>query len=120
MPSDLEGLFARSEATVPAIYRALLEAIGGFGPIEVQPKSTSIHLVAGSAFAGVHPMKNRLRLNIRTDHPLGGERIVRTEQISARRFHNEVDLRSTADVDRELLDWLRAAYALGATGRTPA
>ena len=116
MPPDLDDLFTRSDASVLAIYRALLEAVGGFGRVEVQLKKTSIHLVAGSAFAGVHPMKNRLRLNIRTDRPISGGRVVKTEQISARRFHNEVDLRSAAEVDGELLAWLRDAYALGAPG----
>ncbi len=116
MASDVEILFARSEASVPAIYRALLDRLGGFGPFMVEVKTASIHLVAGSAFAGVHPMKSRLRLNIRTDRPITGPRVVRSEQISTHRFHNEVDLRNPADVDEELLGWLRQAYALGRRG----
>ncbi len=114
MPSGSESLFARCDPAVPGVYQALLQALEPIGPFQVEPKTASIHLVAGSAFAGVHPMKSRLRLNIRTERALSGERIVRSEQISARRFHNEVDLRSAAEIDAELIGWLREAYLLGA------
>jgi len=80
----------------------------------VDLKKTSIHLVAGSAFAGVHPQLKKLRLNIRLARKLEQERIRKVEQVSASRFHNELDLGSPTEVDGELTGWLREAYDLGA------
>jgi uncharacterized protein DUF5655 len=39
-------------------------------------------------------------------------RIHKSEQTSARRYHHEVKLTSAAEVNAELLKWLKGAYAL--------
>jgi Domain of unknown function (DUF5655) len=74
---------------------------------------TSIHLVRTVGFAGAHPRKSYLILNLRTDSVLESPRIFKSEQVSKNRFHNEVKLTSPHDVDEELLGWLKEAYALG-------
>ena len=52
-------------------------------------------------------------LNLRTEHPIDSPRVVKREQVSKNRWHNEVKLASADEVDAELTGWLRAAYALG-------
>ena len=105
-------LFERAAPQVLDTYAALLGVIGRLGPFIVEAKKTSIHLVAGSAFAGVHPQKSKLRLNIVTDRRLEGPRIRKVEQVSARRFHNEIDLVTPADIDDDVRGWLTEAYSL--------
>jgi hypothetical protein len=78
------------------------------------PKKTSIHLVHGTALAGVAARKSHLELTIKSDHPLASERIHKSERASTNRYYHEVKLVSTADVDKELVSWLREAYALSA------
>ncbi len=107
-------LFERAAPQVPDTYAAIVAALRPLGPVVVEAKKTSIHLVAGSAFAGVHPQKSKLRLNIRTDRRLEDPRVRKVEQVSAHRFHNEIDLTTTADVDAQLVAWLTEAYALAA------
>lgn len=51
-------------------------------------------------------------LNIRTDAPIQSKRIRKLEQVSAKRFHNEVLIDTPAGVDREVAGWLKSAYAL--------
>jgi len=114
MSDETDLLFARSEPSVPATYAALMSAVRQFGDIIEEPKKTSIHLVAGSGFAGVHPKRAKLRLNIRTAGAIASPRVRKTEQVSANRFHNEVDLAGPSDVDAELVGWLRQAFDLGA------
>lgn len=114
MTADEARLFEGAKPEVPATYAALLAAVRPFGPVGIEPKKTSIHLVSGSAFAGVHPQKGKMRLNIKADRPLDGARIRKVEQVSANRFHCEADLLGPSDVDAELIDWLREAYALSA------
>ena len=95
-----------------AIYDRILRELACVGPFEVQPKKTSVHLARGTGFAGVHPRKSALVLNLRLDRALAGPRIARSEQVSRNRHHNEVKLTSPDEVDGELAAWLREAYAL--------
>jgi predicted transport protein len=95
---------------VQSIYTQLLKELKPLGSFEEEVKKTSIHLVRKSAFAGVHPRKNALRLTVKADHKLESPRVVKAEKVSASRWHNEVDLTSTDEIDKELLGWLKAAY----------
>jgi len=107
------ALFAGKDEIVQVIYMRLLEALRTIGPVQEDPKKTSIHLVHTTGFAGVHPRKSYLYLNLRTDAPIENPRITKTEQVSKNRFHNELKLTSPDEIDEELLGWLRDAYALG-------
>ena len=77
-----------------------------------EPKKTSIHLTNERAFAGVHPRKAWLILNISSDRPIESDRIVKSEQVSKNRYHQEVKLLSPDEVDEELIAWLKAACDL--------
>ena len=90
----------------------LLVALGRLGPIELQEKKTSIHVVRGRAFLGIHPRKNALLINIVTRQPITSDRVVRHDQVSANRVHNHVLVRSEAEVDGELTAWIAQAYEL--------
>ena len=108
-----DALFVGKDEIVFAIYVRLLAALQQIGPFEVEPKKTSIHLVHAVGFAGVHPRKSYVILNLRTDHRIDSERIAKTEQVSKNRYHCEVKLTAPEDIDDELLSWLRQAYTLG-------
>jgi hypothetical protein len=97
---------------VRQIYDRLLRSLKKLGPLSEEPKKTSIHLVSASALAGVATRKDSLVLTIKSDRPLASKRIHKSEQTSARRFHHEVKLTKPADIDDELLRWLKEAYAL--------
>ena len=104
--------FAKAAPNVRATYDAVLKAARDLGPVGEDPKKTSIHLVRTSAFAGVATRKDSLILTLKASAPLTSARVERSEQASAHRWHHEVRLRRPADVDRELRQWLAAAYAL--------
>jgi hypothetical protein len=108
-----DTLFLGKNENVQSTYCRLLEALHALGPFREELKKTSIHLVRTVGFAGVHPRKSHLILNLRTDYPLDTPRIAKSEQVSKHRFHNEVKLTSPSDVDEELLVWLKDAYILG-------
>ena len=112
------SFLAGRDALVRETYRRLMTTVERFGPVAVQVKKTSLHLVAGtggSAFAGVHPQKAALLLTIRTATPLAGPRVRTVDQVSKHRFHNDVLLAAPDEVDDELLGWLQAAYALASS-----
>jgi uncharacterized protein DUF5655 len=104
--------FENRDAVVRQIYDRLLKTTRTFGPVGEDPKKTSIHLVNRTAFAGVATRKSSIVLTIKADSDISSPRIHKSEQTSARRFHHEVKLISPADVDPELIGWLKHAYAL--------
>jgi hypothetical protein len=102
------------------IYQALLSKtqakLGDKNAFE-DPKQTCVHLNAGQdgvAFAGVHPRRGAVLLNIRVDSPIKSKRMRKVEQISKNRFDCEMLLSSEKDVDAEVLSWLQQAYELAA------
>ncbi len=110
--ADVDALFAGKDSIAIQTYRAVTDALKGFGPFVEEPKKTSIHLGRKSAFAGVHPRKAAILLVIRTSAPIEDPRIRKLEKVSANRWHNEVLLGSPSEVDAEVLEWLRQAYDL--------
>ena len=109
----IESHFTNKSPVVREIYDRLMKALQKFGLVIEEPKKTSIHLVHGSALAGVSTRKGALWLNIRMDHKIASRRINKVEQVSAKRFHNELKLTSPDEVDAELVSWLKEAYQLG-------
>lgn len=111
---ELDALFAGRDPVVRDIYERLISRIAALGVAKVEPKSASIHLARRSAFAGVHPRKTTILLNIRSDTAIPSPRIRKCEQVSKNRFHNETLLGSPDEVDDELTGWLATAFALSA------
>ena len=109
----VESHFTDKSPVVREIYNKLLKVLRQFGPVTEEPKKTSIHLAREAAFAGVSTRKDALWLNIRADHKIQSPRVHKVEQVSAKRFHNELKLTSPNEVDAELIGWLKEAYNLG-------
>src|SRR5713226_3306843 len=108
----VESHFEGKDASVRQIYDRILKSARKFGPVGEEPKKTSIHLVNRTAFAGVATRQHALILTIKSDRKLSSPRIHKSEQTSAQRFHHQVKVNSPAEVDSELVNWLRDAYAL--------
>lgn len=94
------------------LYKILLGEIKKFGEVIEEEKKTSIHLKRGKGFAGVHPRKNYFILNIVSASPIHNKRITKSEQVSKNRFHNELRIEKPADINVEVLAWLKTAYNL--------
>lgn len=97
---------------VTQLYEKLIDAFHAFGKIGVEPKKTSIHIVNRYAFAGVYTRKNYIVLEFHLSRKLDSQRIQKIEQGSVNRFHHSVKLEELADIDSELLSWMREAYEL--------
>ena len=104
--------FVNKDPSVRALYDQLVSLLRTFGPIEEDPKKTSIHLNRKSALAGVETRKNYLLLNMKSDHPIKSPRVEKAEQVSSKRFHHKVRIFSPNDFDEELKTWLKDAYEL--------
>ena len=109
---SVKSHFSGRDPAVGKIYDGLLKGVKKFGRVIEDPKKTSIHLVNKTAFAGVATRNKAIVLTIKSDRELSSPRIHKSEQTSAFRFHHEVKLTSVAEVDAELLGWLKNAYEL--------
>jgi hypothetical protein len=108
----VQSHFIDKDAAVRNIYDTLLTQLRRFGKVLEEPKKTSIHLVNNSALAGVATRKSYLLLNIKSDHKIESPRIHKAEKLSANRYHLEIKLTTVADIDHELINWLKMAYHL--------
>ena len=106
--------FEGKDKSVRSIYDRLLQKVRQFGRVSEEPKKTSIHLVNRTAFAGVTMRKSAIILTVKSDRKLSSPRIHKSERASANRFHHEVKLSGPADVDAELIKWLKDGYELSA------
>ena len=111
MPT-VDAHFSGRSARVLDIYRKIVDASSSLGPVEEDPKKTSIHLNRRVAFAGVQTRKDALILTLKSDRNVADRRVHKTEQTSAHRWHFEVRLSDPAEVDEQILQWLRASYEL--------
>jgi hypothetical protein len=102
----------KGKDSVRRIYDRLLKEARRFGAVIEEPKKTSIHLVNRTAFAGVATRQHALILTIKSNRNLSSPRVHKSEQTSAKRFHHQVRVNSPAEVDSELVNWLKDAYAL--------
>jgi len=111
-PMNVALHFAKSDPEVHLTYRRILEAARALGPVAEEPKKTSIHLVARTAFAGIATRRSSLLLTLKSSKDIRSPRIHKREQVSAHRWHVEIRLTKPSDVDRQLTTWLSTAYAL--------
>jgi hypothetical protein len=101
-----------SNPSAAPLYERVMTLVEDLGDCEVEIKKTSLHVVHGRAFLGIHPRKNGLLLNLVTAEPLQSKRLRKTEQVSANRWHNELLVTDELAVDDELRAWLKKAYML--------
>ncbi|MES2177126.1 MAG: DUF5655 domain-containing protein [Gemmatimonadota bacterium] len=106
--------FERAEPRVRATYDALLGIARTLGDVVEDPKKTSIHLNRRSAFAGVATRKTALILTLKSPVEITSPRIGKREQASKNRWHNEIRLESAADLDAEVIAWLKQSWEMSA------
>lgn len=110
--------FEKAAPSVRAAYDAILKTARSLGPVREDSKKTSIHLMRETAFAGVTVRREALILTLKSNEPIESERVHKAEQLSAKRWYNEIRVVSPRDVDAELCEWIATSYALSDQPRT--
>jgi hypothetical protein len=109
-----DNVVSAASPTAQQLYLTLTKNLRAFGPFEVELKKSSVHLARTSAFCGVRFRQQYLLLTIKSAVPVKSERIARAEQVSKSRWHNDVRVSSDAEIDSQLVNWLKDAYDLSA------
>jgi hypothetical protein len=99
------------KAALRPIYDKLIKALSAFGSdVEVAPKKTYVSLRRAKQFALVQPTtKTRIDVGINLKGVAPTARLEASGSFNAMVSHR-VRVESAADVDRELVGWLRQAY----------
>jgi len=111
-----DELINRQYADAPelrAIYDAIVQAAANCGDLTIQARKTFVSLVSPRrTFARVQRARAHVNLGLRLDgqRPVG--RLVRSKIHDTMRIQVEVE--NVAQVDAELQDWLKRAYAQNA------
>ncbi|MFJ5761014.1 DUF5655 domain-containing protein [Neobacillus sp. NPDC093182] len=109
---SIEELFANKSSEVYEIYLKILDILKQIGPIEIELKKSSIHLLKKSSFGGVHPKKNWIDFNLVSNHQIAHEKITKSEQVSKNRFHNNFRFNSVDDLNQDFIALLKESYQL--------
>lgn len=112
MHHSIEQHFERKSPCVREVYDTIVAVAREFGPVEQDPKKTSIHLNRRSAFAGIQTRSEFLILAVKAGGDIDSPRISKREQSSANRWHHEIKLFDPDDIDAEITGWLRDSYAI--------
>ena len=105
----LDALYAGPKAPLRPIHDRIIDAIRGFGDFEEAPKKTYVSLRRKKQFAMVGPAtKTQVEVGLNAKALDGGARL---QALPAGQMCNyKVRIAAAAEVDDELIGWIRAAY----------
>jgi hypothetical protein len=105
----LNGIYVGAKASLRPIHDKLMAAIEQFGPFEIAPKKGYVSLRRGKQFAMIGPATNT-----RVEVGLNMKGVDATERLAAMpagsMCNYKVKVADIAEVDDELVAWVRRAY----------
>jgi hypothetical protein len=106
-----------ASAAVKNTVATLQDALATIGPHAMVPVKTMILLRATANFAGLVIRRDCLHLEFMLMRPVDHARIHKRQPLGAGRYSHHTRLTSPADVDEELVGWLRESYSMVADRR---
>ena len=105
----LEAIYVGPKADLRPIHDAIMARVAEFGEFEIAPKKTYLSLRRKKQFAMVGPAtKTQVEVGINTKALQGTDRL--KEQKPGGMCQYKVRLSEVAEVDPELIGWIRAAF----------
>ena len=105
----LDEIYAGPKAHLRPIHHRLMDAIYEFGDFEIAPKKGYVSLRRKKQFAMIGPATNtRVEVGINVKELEPHERLI--EQPSGTMCNYKVKVTDVAQVDDELIEWVRRAY----------
>ena len=110
---DLAHHFRGKPLAIRALFNAVVAAVRANGPVRILPEKTRIAFQVRMSFAQVTPRRGWLDGHVvlarRLEHP----RFRKIETFSPRNHLHAFRLRTPAEVDEAVADWLAEAYDVG-------
>jgi hypothetical protein len=106
----VEEYFSTGPAHERPIFEAVMAHLDTVGPVHVEPVSVGIFLKRSRTFAELRPMQHWVALSFALPRRVQHSTIVRKVVPYAGRCYHVANLRTAADLDDRLKDWLTEAY----------
>ena len=106
----LEDLVARSDPAALELARAYVSILRALGDVQVIPQKTRLVCVARVRFAGLSPRKHVFLASFALRRWLDSPRIVKTADYGPGWRAHFILVQSEADLDEELVVWLRESH----------
>jgi hypothetical protein len=105
----LTEIYSGPKAELRPIHDRLMDAINKFGPCEIAPKKTYVSLRRKKQFAMIGPAtKTRVEVGINLKGLTPTERLI--ELPAGGMCQYKVNVTTAAEVDKELIAWIKQAY----------
>lgn len=105
-----DALYPEGRRHLLPVHEALMDVVRGFGDdVEAAPKKGYLSLRRRKQFAMLQPAANHVDVGVILPGGAEAERLESAATFNAL-FTNRVRVRSVADIDAELVGWLREAY----------
>ena len=105
----LDDIYSGAKSSLRPIHDRLMDAIAGFGEFDIAPKKGYVSLRRKKQFATIGPATNT-----RVDVGLNMKGVTATERLVAEKpggmCQYKVKVTEAAEVDGELVAWIRRAY----------
>ena len=108
----LDEHFRGRDPHLRGVFDVLVSKLRRIGPVKVDPVKTSINLTARHHVGAVTVRGSYLRVSFYAAKRIIDPRIVHFERLGPDRFGHSLVLESVADVDKQLMAWFAAAYAM--------
>ena len=82
------------------------------GPVKIESLPCCIHFVSSYTFGACWALKDRIRIDFRTDYKIKTKKPHKMIKMSVNRYLYYFDLKEKKGIDKELLGWMRQSYAL--------
>lgn len=110
---ELDAHFAGKDPAVRETFDRVVELVRALGPVDVLAEKTRIALHARMSFAAFTPRVHWLDGHVVLAARFESERFTKVEVYSARNVLHAFRLHDPAEVDGEVAEWFRLAYAVG-------
>lgn len=108
----LEKHFENKKLAEELFLRLKKEIEKNIGPVKIESPPCCIHFVSNYTFGAVWPMKDKIRIDFRTDFKIKSKKTWKMIRMSANRYLYYLDIKDTKEIDKELIGWIRKAYLL--------
>jgi hypothetical protein len=116
---DLKTLFEDCAPHVFRLYRKLESMIRTCGPVTVNVQKSGIAFQVRVRALGCVPRKSYLRVGFAFVHPRRHPRFIKIESYTPRFHAHWIRVQSEEELDAEVMEWIREAYARAAQKPAP-
>ncbi len=106
----LEDYLATAPDHEPPVVEVVLDHLATLGPVHIEPVSVGILLKRAQSFAELRPMVRWEALTFKLPRRVESRRIARKPEGGGAGWWHTVNLRTPADFDEPVRDWLTEAY----------